>query len=138
MSGYELIGIEKLPAEGPALLIYYHGALPLDMYYILARLILCKKRRVRNVAATFLFQIPGLIFLDREFVTFVWINYIIIYSNLKVHIYILNGLEEHYKSSYPSVESIPAVSKTIVLDHVMYYIIIIIQLLLLNTGISFL
>ena len=90
------------------------------------------------MAATFLFQIPGLIFLDREFVTFVWINYIIIYSNLKVHIYILNGLEEHYKSSYPSVESIPAVSKTIVLDHVMYYIIIIIQLLLLNTGISFL
>ncbi|CAH3161905.1 unnamed protein product [Porites lobata] len=58
--GYELIGIEKLPAEGPALLIYYHGALPLDMYYILARLILCKKRRVRNVAATFLFQIPGI------------------------------------------------------------------------------
>ena len=76
LSGYELIGIEKLPAEGPALLIYYHGALPLDMYYILARLILCKKRRVRNVAATFLFQIPGLTFLDREFVTFVWINII--------------------------------------------------------------
>ena len=93
------------------------------------------------MAATFLFQIPGLIFLDREFVTFVWINYIlIINSNLKVHIYILNGLEEHCKSSYPSIESIPAVSKTIVLDHVMYYIIIIIIIiqLLLNTGISFL
>ena len=78
------------------------------------------------MAATFLFQIPGLIFLDREFVTFVWINYIIINSNLKGHIYILSGLEEHCKSSYPSIESIPAVSKTIVLDHVLYYIIIIV------------
>lgn len=58
--GYELLGMDKLPVKGPALLIYYHGALPLDMYYILARLLLCKKRRLRNVAATFLFQIPGI------------------------------------------------------------------------------
>ena len=69
LSGYELIGVEKLPAKGPALLIYYHGALPLDMYYILARLILCKKRRVRNVAATFLFQIPGLVFLNNVLIS---------------------------------------------------------------------
>ena len=55
--------MDKLPDDGPALLIYYHGALPLDMYYILARIILCKKRRLRNVAATFLFQIPGLVTL---------------------------------------------------------------------------
>jgi len=53
------MGVEKLPDDGPALLIYYHGALPLDMYYILARLLLVKKRRLRNVAATFMFQIPG-------------------------------------------------------------------------------
>lgn len=58
--GYELMGVEKLPDDGPALLIYYHGALPLDMYYILARLLLVKKRRLRNVAATFMFQIPGI------------------------------------------------------------------------------
>lgn len=58
--GYELLGMDKLPVKGPALLIYYHGALPLDMYYILARLMLCKKRRLRNVAATFLFHIPGI------------------------------------------------------------------------------
>ena len=51
--------MDKLPTDGPALLIYYHGALPLDMYYILARLQLCKKRRLRNVAATFLFHVPG-------------------------------------------------------------------------------
>ncbi|RMX53713.1 hypothetical protein pdam_00000353 [Pocillopora damicornis] len=58
--GYDLVGMEKLPDKGPALLIYYHGALPLDMYYILSRLLLCKKRRLRNVAATFLFHIPGI------------------------------------------------------------------------------
>lgn len=86
MSGYELIGIEKLPAEGPALLIYYHGALPLDMYYILARLILCKKRRVRNVAATFLFQIPGLTFLDREFLLLFGLILLLNNSNLKGYI----------------------------------------------------
>lgn len=61
--GYELIGVEKLPKNGPALLIYYHGALPLDMYYILARLYLLTKRRLRNVAATFLFHFPGLLLL---------------------------------------------------------------------------
>ena len=62
--GYELIGVDKLPDDGPALLIYYHGAIPLDMYYILARLLLVKKRRLRNVAATFLFQIPGWYYLE--------------------------------------------------------------------------
>ncbi|XP_048582936.1 transmembrane protein 68-like [Nematostella vectensis] len=57
--GYEMLGIEKLPDAGAALLIYYHGAIPIDMYYIMARLILQKKRRLRNVAATFLFYVPG-------------------------------------------------------------------------------
>ena len=63
IQGYDLVGMEKLPDKGPALLIYYHGALPLDMYYILSRLLLCKKRRLRNVAATFLFHIPGIVLL---------------------------------------------------------------------------
>ncbi|EDO44580.1 predicted protein [Nematostella vectensis] len=58
--GYEMLGIEKLPDAGAALLIYYHGAIPIDMYYIMARLILQKKRRLRNVAATFLFYVPGI------------------------------------------------------------------------------
>ncbi|XP_031551526.1 transmembrane protein 68-like [Actinia tenebrosa] len=57
--GYEIHGITKLPDNGPGLLIYYHGAMPIDMYYIMARLLICKKRRLRNVVATFLFHIPG-------------------------------------------------------------------------------
>ncbi|XP_028518993.1 transmembrane protein 68-like [Exaiptasia diaphana] len=57
--GYEIVGLDKLPDKGPALLIYYHGALPIDMYYIMARIYIEKKRRLRNVVATFLFHIPG-------------------------------------------------------------------------------
>lgn len=35
--GYEICGVEKLPKKGPAFLVYYHGTLPLDTYYLIAR-----------------------------------------------------------------------------------------------------
>lgn len=38
--GYEVIGMEHLPLTGPALIVYYHGAIPIDMYYFVARVCL--------------------------------------------------------------------------------------------------
>lgn len=58
-NGYEIIGLEKVPDNGPALLVYYHGALPIDMYYIIAKMLLYKKRSLKNVVATFMFRLPG-------------------------------------------------------------------------------
>lgn len=57
---YEVDGIENIPNEGPALIVYYHGAIPLDYYYLSARCMLTKKRLIRAVGDNFLFRIPGL------------------------------------------------------------------------------
>ncbi|XP_015906728.1 DGAT1/2-independent enzyme synthesizing storage lipids isoform X2 [Parasteatoda tepidariorum] len=57
--GYEMVGIENIPDSGGALLIFYHGAIPIDYYYILAKTILIKKRCIRSVGDHFLFKIPG-------------------------------------------------------------------------------
>ena len=57
--GHEVIGLDKIPQNGPALLIYYHGALPVDMYYLVAKVLLLKDRQVRAVGDRFLFRIPG-------------------------------------------------------------------------------
>lgn len=59
LSGYEIIGFERIPETGPALLIYYHGAIPIDFYYILARTYLYKRRMIRAVGDRFLFKTPG-------------------------------------------------------------------------------
>uniref|UniRef100_A0A1A8QYD9 Transmembrane protein 68 n=1 Tax=Nothobranchius rachovii TaxID=451742 RepID=A0A1A8QYD9_9TELE len=57
--GYEIHGMEKIPDEGPALIVYYHGAIPIDYYYFLASLIIQKGRTCHSVADHFLFKIPG-------------------------------------------------------------------------------
>nr|XP_005993495.1 PREDICTED: transmembrane protein 68 isoform X2 [Latimeria chalumnae] len=57
--GYEIHGLEKIPNEGPALIVYYHGAIPIDYYYFLAKVIIQKGRTCHSVADHFLFKIPG-------------------------------------------------------------------------------
>ncbi|KAM6445525.1 DGAT1/2-independent enzyme synthesizing storage lipids-like [Rhynochetos jubatus] len=57
--GYELHGMENLP-EGPGMLVYYHGAIPIDYLYFLSRLFLQKKRLCLSVADNFVFRLPGL------------------------------------------------------------------------------
>lgn len=56
--GYEIRGIENMPA-GACLVIYYHGALPIDMYYFTARMYLRNKRMIHTVGDRFMFRIPG-------------------------------------------------------------------------------
>ncbi|XP_068093493.1 DGAT1/2-independent enzyme synthesizing storage lipids [Hyperolius riggenbachi] len=57
--GYEIHGLEKIPDIGPALIVYYHGALPVDYYYFVARVILLKGRTCHTVGDHFVFKIPG-------------------------------------------------------------------------------
>lgn len=54
--------MEKIPDTGPALIVYYHGAIPIDYYYFLANVILQKGRTCHSVGDHFLFKIPGLLF----------------------------------------------------------------------------
>lgn len=32
--GHEVVGLENIPDEGPALIIYYHGTLPIDVSFL--------------------------------------------------------------------------------------------------------
>lgn len=57
--GYEVIGIENIPINGPALIVYYHGAIPIDMYYFVARICLERDRLIHTVGDRFLFKLPG-------------------------------------------------------------------------------
>lgn len=59
ITGYEIYGFERIPDSGPGLIVYYHGALPIDLYYLMAKVILQKKRKIRAIGDRFLFKIPG-------------------------------------------------------------------------------
>lgn len=57
--GHEIVGLERLPESGAAMLIYYHGALPIDFYYVMAKCLLDRRRQLHAVGDNFLFSIPG-------------------------------------------------------------------------------
>ncbi|KAH7646442.1 DGAT1/2-independent enzyme synthesizing storage lipids [Dermatophagoides farinae] len=57
--GYEIEGFENIPETGPALIVYYHGALPIDYYYLVSKCFLHKKRLLHSVVDRFFFHIPG-------------------------------------------------------------------------------
>lgn len=57
--GYEVIGMENIPKNGSALIVYYHGAIPIDMYYLVARIYMERDRLIHTVGDRFLFKLPG-------------------------------------------------------------------------------
>ncbi|XP_049764061.1 transmembrane protein 68 [Schistocerca cancellata] len=57
--GYEVNGMDNIPDESPALIVYYHGAIPVDLYYFISKAYLFKNRLIHTVADRFLFKIPG-------------------------------------------------------------------------------
>lgn len=60
----DFTGLNNLPKQGGALLVGYHGALPLDAYYFLARCVL-ERRKIKIVVDKFLYNAPGLSLLMR-------------------------------------------------------------------------
>nr|XP_060631299.1 LOW QUALITY PROTEIN: monoacylglycerol/Diacylglycerol O-acyltransferase-like [Anolis sagrei ordinatus] len=57
-NGYEVCGLEKIP-NGPALVVFYHGATPIDFFYFMAVVLIKKKRILHIVADHFVFSLPG-------------------------------------------------------------------------------
>jgi len=57
---HEVVGIENIPDRGPALLVFYHGTLPIDLYYSMAYLRIKKRRRLKIIVDHFLFKMPGM------------------------------------------------------------------------------
>lgn len=58
LTGYEVSGLENLP-KGPAILVYYHGAVPLDYYYFIQRIYRLTGRLFYSVIDHIVFHIPG-------------------------------------------------------------------------------
>ncbi|XP_065255523.1 DGAT1/2-independent enzyme synthesizing storage lipids-like [Emys orbicularis] len=57
--GYELHGIEKIP-EGPGLIVYYHGAIPLDYCYFISNLYIQTGRLCYSAVDRFFAKLPGI------------------------------------------------------------------------------
>lgn len=58
--GYEVVGIENVPVDSGALVVYYHGPIPVDYYYLNSRYLIHSGRIMWTIAAAFLFKTPGL------------------------------------------------------------------------------
>jgi len=59
LAGYEIVGLENIPQDEPVLFVYYHGAIPLDIYYFASKVFLYKSKLIRLVVDRFFFKIPG-------------------------------------------------------------------------------
>ncbi|XP_035716084.1 transmembrane protein 68 [Folsomia candida] len=57
--GYEVEGIDNIPKTGPAIIIHYHGTVPIDVYYLIAKCVTDIGRLLSVVADRSLFKIPG-------------------------------------------------------------------------------
>lgn len=53
------MGLENIPQDEPVLFIYYHGAIPIDLYYFTSKVFLFNSKLVHTVADRFLFKFPG-------------------------------------------------------------------------------
>lgn len=56
---YEVENFYRIPKTGAALIVYYHGCIPLDHFYLMTKVLLYRKRLIRSVGDHFLFLIPG-------------------------------------------------------------------------------
>lgn len=59
-NGYEVVGEENVPSEGPALIVFYHGLMPLDVWYFGLHHYLRTGRLIRGLGDRWLFKTPGL------------------------------------------------------------------------------
>lgn len=58
--GYEVHGLENIPKDGPALLIFYHSAVTMDFLFFAVHLYLKHRRKLVLVADTCLFKFPSI------------------------------------------------------------------------------
>ena len=75
--GYEVVGVENIP-KGGALLVYYHGALPIDFYHFTNYMMRLRGRKVHIVGDRFLLKVPGSI---------IYILLSLIYHSSRIFIY---------------------------------------------------
>src|SRR4051812_20402638 len=55
---FEAIGAENIPSQGPALVVFYHGLMPLDAWYFGLQHYLNTGRLIRGLGDRWLFKTP--------------------------------------------------------------------------------
>ena len=58
--GQEWEGLENIPDEGGALIIYYHGAVQVDYFALIGEIWLSNGRFISSVVDRTIMQVPGL------------------------------------------------------------------------------
>ena len=59
-NGFESHGEQNIPLQGPALIVFYHGLMPLDAWYFGLNFYLKTGRLVRGLGDRWLFKTPGM------------------------------------------------------------------------------
>ena len=57
--GHRISGFDKIPATGGAVLVYYHGAIPIDYMLLVCHVLLRKDRLIRSIVDRVLLWVPG-------------------------------------------------------------------------------
>ena len=63
---HQILGLEKIPNGSAALLVWYHGTIPIDYIGLVSRLYLRDGRMVHSVVDTFLSNLPGWDLLEKD------------------------------------------------------------------------
>ena len=64
---HQFIGMSNIPNTGPAVIVYYHGAIPIDYALLLSRTLVEKKRIIRFVRFLALAALPPLTIYKRRY-----------------------------------------------------------------------
>ena len=57
--GYQVKGFDKIPDKGGAVIVYYHGPIPVDYFFLVCQTLLRKGRLFRSVVDRVLINMPG-------------------------------------------------------------------------------
>lgn len=58
-NSFEANGTERIPQQGPALIVFYHGLVPLDAWYFGLQFFLERGRMIHGLGDRWMFRIPG-------------------------------------------------------------------------------
>ena len=55
---FQIVGLDKIPPSSGAMLVYYHGAIPLDYIFVVGEILLRRGRQATSVVDRFMLWMP--------------------------------------------------------------------------------
>jgi 1-acyl-sn-glycerol-3-phosphate acyltransferase len=63
----QVVGFDKIPDRGGAVIVYYHGAMPIDYMFLMAKTLQEKNRIILSVVDRYMIWVPGFEMLSAGF-----------------------------------------------------------------------